>query len=122
MGAYDQFSNKHKRKPRPQGAQTDNAVFAADKAGEDTLICTIRSLQYTANEGPVRIQYKCVVMIYEFPEMKLRSLVISDRNMMFCLPSSTFMYLRAINIFLGSVSLFKIGRPILGIYKLLTDT
>jgi hypothetical protein len=55
MGAYDQFSNKHKRKPRPQGAQTDNAVFAADKAGEDTLLCklrTIRSLQYTAkNEG-----------------------------------------------------------------------
>jgi hypothetical protein len=38
MGAYDQFSNKHKRKPRPQGAQTDNAVFAADKAGEDTLL------------------------------------------------------------------------------------
>ncbi len=26
---------------------------------------------YTANEGPVRIQYKCLVSIYEFPEMKL---------------------------------------------------
>ncbi len=25
----------------------------------------------TANEGPVRIQYKCLVLIYVFPEMKL---------------------------------------------------
>jgi hypothetical protein len=26
---------------------------------------------YTTNEGPVRIQYKCLVPIYVFPEMKL---------------------------------------------------
>jgi hypothetical protein len=26
---------------------------------------------HTANEGPVRIQYKCLVSIYVFPEMKL---------------------------------------------------
>jgi hypothetical protein len=26
---------------------------------------------YTANEGPVRIQYKCLVPIYGFPEVKL---------------------------------------------------
>ncbi len=32
-------------------------------------------LYCTANEGPVRIQYKCLVPIYEFPEMKLRGLV-----------------------------------------------
>jgi hypothetical protein len=32
---------------------------------------------YTANEGPVRIQYKCLVLIYVFPEIKLRGLVIS---------------------------------------------
>ncbi len=32
---------------------------------------------YTANEGPVRIQYKCLVPIYVYPEMKLCSLVIS---------------------------------------------
>jgi hypothetical protein len=25
----------------------------------------------TANEGPVRIQYKCLAPIYVFPEMKL---------------------------------------------------
>ncbi len=32
---------------------------------------------YTAYEGPVRIQYKCLVPIYVFPEMKLCSLLIS---------------------------------------------
>ncbi len=31
---------------------------------------SIRNL-YTANEGPVRIQYKCLVPMYVFPEMKL---------------------------------------------------
>jgi hypothetical protein len=31
----------------------------------------------TANEGPVRIQYKYLVPCYVFPEMKLCSLVIS---------------------------------------------
>jgi hypothetical protein len=32
---------------------------------------------YTANEGRVRIQYKCLVLFYVFAEMKLCSLVIS---------------------------------------------
>jgi hypothetical protein len=27
--------------------------------------------EFTANEGPMRIQYKCLVPIYVFPEMKL---------------------------------------------------
>jgi hypothetical protein len=27
--------------------------------------------KHTANEGPMRIQYKCLVPIYVFPEMKL---------------------------------------------------
>ncbi len=34
----------------------------------------------TANEGPVRIQYKCLVMIYVLPEMKLHVLVNSKQN------------------------------------------
>jgi len=36
----------------------------------------VRDQPYTANEGPVRIQYKCLVPIYEFPEKKLCGLVI----------------------------------------------
>jgi hypothetical protein len=35
----------------------------------------------TANEGPVKIQYKCLVPIYVFPEMKLRGLVISKTEL-----------------------------------------
>ena len=30
-----------------------------------------QKIWYTANEGPVRIQYKCLIPIYVFPEMKL---------------------------------------------------
>jgi hypothetical protein len=32
---------------------------------------------FTANEGPVGIQYKCLVPIYVFPEIKLRGILIS---------------------------------------------
>ncbi len=37
--------------------------------------------EHTANEGLVRIQYKCLVPIYVFPEMKLCSLIISKREL-----------------------------------------
>jgi hypothetical protein len=36
---------------------------------------------YTVNEGPLRIQYRCLVLIYVFPETKLRSLVISETEL-----------------------------------------
>jgi hypothetical protein len=35
----------------------------------------------TANEGPMRIQYKCLVPIYVFSEMKLCSLLITKREL-----------------------------------------
>jgi hypothetical protein len=53
------------------------------------------------------------------------ALLFQNRIIMFCLPISTFLYLRAIYIFPGSVCLFcwsQIARSILGIYKSLTDT
>jgi hypothetical protein len=34
---------------------------------------------YTANEGPARIQYKCLVQIYVFPEMRLHGFVLSKK-------------------------------------------
>jgi hypothetical protein len=40
---------------------------------------------YTANEGPVRIQYKCLVPIYVFPEMKLCVLLISKTKLQYSL-------------------------------------
>jgi hypothetical protein len=39
-----------------------------------SLSTTATVVRYTANEGPVRIQYKCLVHIYVLPEMKMRSL------------------------------------------------
>jgi hypothetical protein len=35
----------------------------------------------TPNKGSARIQYKCLVPIYVFPEMKLRGLVISKTEL-----------------------------------------
>ncbi len=48
------------------------------------LMCDKRgSLYYvpTVNDEPLRIQYKCLVSIYIFPEMKLGGLVISKTEL-----------------------------------------
>jgi hypothetical protein len=59
---------------------------------------------FTANEGPVRIQYKCLVHIYIFPEMKL---LFPKQNYNVLSPAvSTLIYLLEIHIFPGSVCLF----------------
>jgi hypothetical protein len=61
-----------------------------------TVQCTVLSYMHncTANEGLVRIQYKYLVTIYVFPEMKLCSLVLYKKRIkMFCLPVSSFLYL-----------------------------
>jgi hypothetical protein len=36
---------------------------------------------HTANQGPVRIQYKCLFPIYVFPKMKLHGHVISKTEL-----------------------------------------
>ncbi len=77
----------------------------------------------TANEGPVSIQYKCP----GFPFMYIQkwNCYFQNRIIMFYLPVPTLIYLWEIYIFTGSVCLLccrKICGPILGIYKLLTDT
>jgi hypothetical protein len=67
-----------------------------------TVFCN----HHTANEGPVRIQYKCLVLIYVFLEMKLRGLVFPKQD---C------------NVLSPSFCCSQIGRLILEIYKSLTD-
>jgi hypothetical protein len=71
-------------------------------------------IQYTVNVW-FRFMYEAVLPCY-----------FQNRIIMFCLPISTFMYLRAtICVFPGLVCLFccsQIGQLILGIYKSLTDT
>jgi hypothetical protein len=76
---------------------------------------------HTANEGPVRIQYKCLVFIYVFPKIKL---LFSKRIVMFCLQDITLIYLWEIYIFPGLVCIFccrELCGLILGIYKSLPD-
>jgi hypothetical protein len=53
----------------PPGCQTEKD----EKGG--VKVC------HTANEGPVRIQYKCLVLIYVFREMKLHGLGISKTEL-----------------------------------------
>ncbi len=77
----------------------------------------------TANVGPVRVQYKCLVPIYVVPETKL---LFPKQNYNVLFPSSyTYIPVRDL-YFPGSVCLFccrKIYGPKMGIvYKTLTDT
>jgi hypothetical protein len=57
----------------------------------------------TANEWPVRIQYKCLIPIYVFPVIELHGLLF-PKHIMFCLPIFT-QYLCAIFIHIPGISL-----------------
>ncbi len=61
---------------------------------------------HTANEGPMRIQYKCLVPIYVFPEMKLRGLLFPKQN--YNVLSGNF-YIHA---FVSDLYIPRIGLPI----------
>ncbi len=106
--------------PRPTREHTRDGI------GNRVLPASLRGCP--ANEGPVKIQYKCLVSIYEFPEMKLCMLgYFQKRIIMFRLSIPAFICLWEIHIFPGSVCLRvfccnQICGPILGIYKLLTNT
>jgi hypothetical protein len=57
----------------------------------------------TANEGPVRIQYKCMVPYYVFPEMKL---LFPNQNYTVLSPSS-YTHISARELYI-----YRIGLPI----------
>jgi hypothetical protein len=61
--------------PRNDVALLKTIMYRAIKT-TGTLIVIKDS--YTANEGQVRIQYKCLVPNYIFPEMKLCGFIISN--------------------------------------------
>ncbi len=104
---------------RPQGyAQEGLHLWDKSTISNPCVHCI-----HTANEGPVRIEYKCLVPIHAFPEMKL---FFPKQNYNVLSPSSyTHVSVRDLYIFPGSVCLFccrEICGLILGIYKSLTDT
>jgi hypothetical protein len=59
---------------------------------------------HTANEGPVRIQYKCLVPIYVFPEMKL----LFSKQKYNILSTSSYIHISVRDLYFA-----RIGLPIL---------
>ncbi len=88
-----------------------------------TLDTLLYFKMYTANEGPVRIQYKCMLPI--FMHSQKWNCYFQNRIIIFYLPVPRLIYLWDIYVFPGSVCLFcwrKICGLSLGINKSLTDT
>jgi hypothetical protein len=56
---------------------------------------------HTANEGPVKIQYKCLVPIYVFPEMKL---IFPNQNYNVLSPSS-YTHISVRDLYISRISL-----------------
>ncbi len=77
-------------RPGPTGQSNKTQDRKKEPAGKTPVKCT-------ANEGPVRIQYKCLVSNYVF---------LNEGIIMFCLLIPTLIYLWEIYIFPGSVCQF----------------
>jgi hypothetical protein len=74
--------------------------------------CTTYNIHLIANEGPVRIQYKCLVPGYVFPERKL---LVPKHNYNF-LSLSPYTYISVRDLFIS-----RIGLPILLQENMWTD-
>jgi hypothetical protein len=63
----------------------------------------------TANEGLVKIQYKCLVPIYVFPEMKLRGLGVSKTELKWAL--NFHIHVSVIDLYIPRISLPILLQP-----------
>jgi hypothetical protein len=76
---------------------------------------------HTANEGPVKIPYKCLVPIYVFPEIKL----LFPKPKCNVLSPNSYTHISWKDLYISRIGLpillQEICGLILGIYKLLTD-
>ena len=73
------------RKEEPQEVieepQEAEAPTEPENEPSPTILILAEGKLYTANEGPVRIHCKCLVLIYVFPEMKLYSHLIFKKDL-----------------------------------------
>ncbi len=69
------------------------------EAVKDLLL--LAALSYTANEGPVKIQYKCMIPIYAFTEMKL---LFPKQNYNVLSPSS-YTYISVRDLYISRIGL-----------------
>jgi hypothetical protein len=79
---------------------------------------------YTANEGPMRIQYKCLVPIYVFPEIKL----LFPKQYYNVLSPNSYAHISVRDLYISMIRLLILLQAntvcglILGIYRSLTNT
>ncbi len=94
---YPSCPSEQKVSPPPP---SENLGGGQDKGCIKVLIRNY-TIACTANEGPVRIQYKCLGSDLCIPEIKMHSLIIFKTELLcsFYLPISTFMYLWMIYLF-----------------------
>ncbi len=105
----------HQKKIISRSFLNSGTLIVSNSQGIKGKLSSDQYCLHTANEGLVRIQYKCLVPIYVFPEIKLLFLRENCNG----LPVPTLKYLWEIYLFPGSVCLLccrKIWGPILGIY------
>ncbi len=83
-----------------------------------TISLKFRPSYHTSNEGPVRIQYKCMVPIYVFPQMKLVYCATSlflKQNYNVLSPNS-YTHISARDLYISRISLSILLQP-----NMLTD-
>ncbi len=71
------------------------------------VLAASTTLYYTAKEGPVRIQYKCLVPIYVFPEMKL----LFPKQNYNVLSLSSFTHISVRDLSISRIGLLQVGCP-----------
>ncbi len=80
-------------------------TFDTPKSSWPVSLISSKILYLTANEGPVRIQYKLLVPIYVFPEMKQ---LFPKQNYNVLSPSSSCTHISVRDLYIS-----RIGLPIL---------
>ncbi len=99
----EQGAQAHRQRARLQGQQGEHQWWWNGFMTRLVLLILFDDDRHTANEGPVRIQHKCLV---PFMYSQKWNCYFQNRIIMFRLPVPTVIYLWEIYIFPGSFCLF----------------